>query len=125
MSDPKDRIRRRGIGRLVHALRFSCEGLVACFREQEAFRLEVALAALLIPIATFSRATRLEKAALIVSVLAVLIVELLNSAIEAIVDRVSPEEHVLAKRAKDLGSAAVFVALIALAVVWALVFAPL
>lgn len=98
---------------------------MACFREQEAFRLEVALAALLIPIATFSRATRLEKAALIVSVLAVLIVELLNSAIEAIVDRVSPEEHVLAKRAKDLGSAAVFVALIALAVVWALVFAPL
>ena len=96
-------------------------GLRAALLHEDAFRQEVFLAVLLIPAAFFTPATGTGKALLIAAVLLVLIVELLNSAVEAAVDRISLENHVLAKRAKDIGSAAVLLALINVPVVWGLV----
>lgn len=106
--------------RLLSATRFSLEGLRSALSES-AFRLEVSLAAVLIPLGLYLGATGVERALLVGSVLLVLIVELLNSAIEATVDRVSLERHPLAKRAKDFGSAAVMIALGNVIVVWLLV----
>ena len=100
---------------------YSIEGLSAAYRHEDAFRQEVLLAALLIPLALFLPASGLGKALMIASVLLVLIVELLNSAVEATVDRVSLEHHRLAKRAKDIGSAAVMISLVNVVVVWLLV----
>jgi diacylglycerol kinase (ATP) len=97
------------------------EGLRAAFRHEDAFRQEVFLAVLLIPTVFFTPASGGRKALMIFSVLLVLIVELLNSAVEAAVDRISLENHALAKRAKDIGSAAVLLALINVPVVWGLV----
>ena len=93
----------------------------AAFQHEGAFRAEVLLALILIPIALHSPVGGLGKAMMVASVLLVLIVELLNSAIEAVTDRVSLEDHVLAKRAKDMGSAAVMLALINVPTVWFLV----
>ena len=97
------------------------DGLRAAFRHEDAFRQEVFLAALLIPAAFFLPAGGLGKALMIAAVLLVLIVELLNSAVEAAVDRISLEDHKLAKRAKDIGSAAVFLSLLNVPLVWVLV----
>ena len=107
-----------GIRRIVSAARNSLAGLAAALRHEDAFRQELILAAILLPIALFMNVTFLEKSLLVGSVLLVLIVELLNSAIEATVDRVSLEVHPLAKRAKDLGSAAVMLSLVLAASVW-------
>ena len=107
-----------GIRRIVSAARNSLAGLAAAVRHEDAFRQELILAAILLPVALFMNVTFLEKALLVGSVLLVLIVELLNSAIEATVDRVSLEVHPLAKRAKDLGSAAVMLSLVLAASVW-------
>ena len=107
-----------GIRRIVSAARNSLAGLAAAVRHEDAFRQELILAAVLVPIAIFMNVTYLEKALLVGSVLLVLVVELLNSAIEATVDRVSLEVHPLAKRAKDLGSAAVMLSLVLAASVW-------
>lgn len=112
---------RTGLARILNALRYSLEGLRAAFRHEDAFRQECLLAAILIPAAFFVPTDGAGKALLIASTLLVLVVELLNSAIEATVDRVSLERHLLAKRAKDIGSAAVLISLINLALVWALV----
>ena len=112
---------KTGLKRLWNALFYTFDGMRAAFRHEDAFRQEVFLAALLIPAALFTPATGLGKALMIAVVLLVLIVELLNSAIEAAVDRISLENHALAKRAKDIGSAAVFIALITVPVVWGLV----
>lgn len=112
---------RTGLARIWNALRYSLEGLRAAFRHEDAFRQECLLAAILIPAAFFVPTDGAGKALLIASTLLVLVVELLNSAIEATVDRVSLERHLLAKRAKDIGSAAVLISLINLALVWALV----
>ncbi|MFN4149123.1 MAG: diacylglycerol kinase [Rhodocyclaceae bacterium] len=112
---------KTGIVRLINALRYSVDGLSAAYRHEDAFRQEVWLALVLIPLAAFLPATGLGKALMIGSVLLVLVVELINSAIEAAVDRVSLERHKLAKRAKDIGSAAVLVALINVIVTWGLV----
>ena len=90
-------------------------------RHEHAFRQEVLLALVLIPVALWSSASGIGKAVMIGSVLLVLIVELLNSAIEAVVDRISLENHMLSKRGKDMGSAAVMLSLINVVVVWALV----
>ena len=100
---------------------YSIEGLSAAYRHEDAFRQEVLLAALLVPLALFLPASGLGKALMVASVLLVLIVELLNSAVEATVDRVSLEHHRLAKRAKDIGSAAVMMSLANVIVVWLLV----
>ena len=112
---------KTGLRRIWNALFYSIDGLRAALRHEDAFRQEVLLAAILIPVALFTPAGGTGKALMVASVLLVLIVELLNSAVEATVDRVSLENHILAKRAKDIGSAAVLLALINVPVVWLLV----
>ncbi|MGA7799829.1 MAG: diacylglycerol kinase [Gammaproteobacteria bacterium] len=111
----------RGLQRLIRALGFSWAGLKAAFRHEAAFREEVALSVLLIPLALWLGHGGLERAVLLAAWLLVPIVELLNSGVEAVVDRISDEHHPLAGRAKDLGSAAVLIALINAGAVWALV----
>ncbi len=112
---------KTGLKRVWNALLYSIDGLRAAFRHEDAFRQEVFLAALLIPAALFMPVAGTGKALMVASVLLVLIVELLNSAIEAAVDRISLEHHALAKRAKDIGSAAVMLALVNVPVVWGLI----
>jgi diacylglycerol kinase (ATP) len=108
------------VRRLLSAARNSAEGLRYALTES-AFRLEAFLAAILVPLALYLGRTGVERALLAGSVLLVLIIELANSAMEAAVDRISLERHPLAKRAKDIGSAAVMLALVNVAVVWLLV----
>ena len=110
-----------GIRRVWNALLYSMAGLKAAFSHEDAFRQEVLLAAVLIPAALFLPASGVGKALMIGSILLVLVVELLNSAVEAAVDRISLDHHRLAKRAKDIGSAAVFVSLANVLVIWLLV----
>jgi diacylglycerol kinase (ATP) len=112
---------KTGLRRIWNALFYSLDGLKAAYRHEDAFRQEVWLALVLIPLALFLPVSGIGKALMMASVLMVLIVELLNSAVEATVDRVSLEHHRLAKRAKDIGSAAVLFSLINVAVVWLLV----
>ena len=112
---------KTGVRRLWNALGYSLQGMASAFRHEDAFRQECLLAAFLIPAALLIPVGGTERALMIASVLLVLIVELLNSAVEAAVDRISLENNLLAKRAKDIGSAAVFVSLINVAVVWLLV----
>jgi len=112
---------KTGIRRLINAFGYSLEGFKAAFVHEDAFRQEVFLAIVLVPLAVYLGESPVEQALLIASVLLVLIVELLNSAIEAAVDHTSTEHHALAKQAKDIGSAAVFIALLIVAVVWCLV----
>jgi diacylglycerol kinase (ATP) len=112
---------KTGVRRLWNALRYSLQGMAAALRHEDAFRQECLLAVLLIPAALLIPVGGTERAMLIGSVLLVLIVELLNSAVEAAVDRISLENHLLAKRAKDIGSAAVFLSLINAAAVWLLI----
>ena len=108
--------------RLLNAARFSVEGFRSAYSEA-AFRQELALAVVLIPLGLYLGNTAVARALLVGSILLVLIVELLNSAIEATVDRVSLDDHPLAKRAKDIGSAAVTLSLVNVAVVWLLILA--
>ena len=115
------RYKPRGILRVMRALGASANGLVGAFREEAAFRQELALAALVIPLALWLGHSGVERALLIAPMLLVLIVELLNSAIEATVDRIGFERHQLAGLAKDIGSAAVFVSFGLLVAVWLLV----
>ena len=115
---------RPGIARLWNALFYSLDGLSAAFRHEDAFRQEVLLALILIPIAIHTHVSGVGKAVMVAAVLLVLIVELINSGIEAVTDRISLEDHVLAKRAKDMGSAAVMISLINVPVVWLLVLIP-
>ena len=112
---------RTGLRRIWNALFYSIEGFKAAYRHEDAFRQECLLAIILVPGAFFMPAGGQGKAMMIGSVLLVLIVELLNSAVEATVDRISLENHQLAKRAKDIGSAAVFVSLVNVGVIWGLV----
>jgi diacylglycerol kinase (ATP) len=96
-------------------------GLAAAARHEDAFRQELILVVLLTPLALWLGHTGVERALLIASLIVVLIVELLNSAIEATVDRISFENHRLAKRAKDIGSAAVMLSLVNAGLVWLLI----
>jgi diacylglycerol kinase (ATP) len=112
-----------GIMRIVGAMRNSFAGLAGAVRGEDAFRQELVLAAILVPLAFWVGRSGCERALLIGSVLLVLIVELVNSAIEATVDRISLEIHPLAKRAKDLASAAVLLALVCAGATWLLVLA--
>lgn len=109
-----------GLRRLAGAARNSLAGLSEAVRCEDAFRQELILAVVLVPLAFWVGQGAVERALLIGSVLLVLVVELLNSAVEATVDRISFENHRLAKRAKDIGSAAVLVALLNAACLWAL-----
>jgi diacylglycerol kinase (ATP) len=110
-----------GIGRLVRATGYSLQGLAAAFRHETAFRQEIALTMVLVPLALWLGQSGPEQALLIIAWMLVLLFELMNSAIETVVDRISPEQHELSGRAKDIGSAAVLVALLNAAVVWLLV----
>jgi diacylglycerol kinase (ATP) len=109
---------KRGVQRVVNALRYSVDGLQAAWSGEDAFRQELILAAVLVPITFFLPVGLVERLLLIGSVVMVLIVELLNTAVESAIDRHSFEINPLAKRAKDLGSAAVLLALLLAAGVW-------
>ena len=112
---------KTGIRRLVNATRYSMSGFAAAFASEDAFRMELLAAAVMVPAGLWLGPTGTAKALLVGCVLLVLIVELLNSAVEATVDRISLEDHRLAKRAKDIGSAAVMLTLINAGVIWLLV----
>ena len=109
---------KTGLIRIRNALFYSFDGLKAAYKCEDAFRQEVWLAAFLIPAAIFLPVPPIGRALMIGSILLVLIVELLNSAVEAAIDRIGLENHRLSKRAKDIGSAAVLIALINVAVIW-------
>ena len=109
-----------GLTRILNATRYSWQGLRAALRHEAAFRQELLLALVFIPAAFWVGETAVELALLIGSLLLVLIVELLNSAIEAVVDRIGSDSHDLSGRAKDLGSAAVMLSLLLAGVVWGL-----
>ena len=112
---------KQGLTRLINALGYSRDGLCAAWKNEAAFREEVMLAAITLPLAFYLGKTGIERALLAGSIIFILIVEILNSAVEAVVDKASPEKHELAKRAKDMGSAAVLLSLLSAAVVWACV----
>ena len=115
---------KQGLTRLFNALGYSRDGIAAAWRNEAAFREEVLLAAITIPLALYLGKTGIERALMVGSIILILIVEILNSAVEAVVDKASPEKHELAKRAKDMGSAAVLFSLINAATVWACVLWP-
>ncbi len=116
---------KRGIARIVQAFFNSLAGFAHAWKHESAFRQELMLAAAMLPVALWVPVAPVERAALVASVLLVLIVELLNSGVEAAIDRISFDRHDLSKRAKDLGSAAVLVSLLLAAAVWGLVLWPL
>ncbi len=110
-----------GIKRIINAAGYSWKGICSAYKHEAAFRQELWMAIVLIPAGIYLGETVLDKAILVCSVLFVLVVELLNSAIESVVDRISDEHHELAGRAKDMGSAAVLFALVITAIAWAAV----
>lgn len=114
-------VKATGIARIMAAARYSMAGFKAAWHHEAAFRQELLLACLLLPLAFWLGENASQRAVLIGSLLVVLITELLNSAIEAAIDRFGGEHHPLSGQAKDLGSAAVFVALMLVVVVWGLV----
>ena len=111
----------KGITRAFRAAINSWNGLIYAYKEESAFRQELALSLILIPLAIYLPVTPIEKILLIASVILVLIIELLNSSVEAAIDRISFDVHDLSKRAKDFGSAAVMLALLLCALTWAIV----
>ncbi len=112
-----------GLKRIFKAFFYSLDGLKAAYANEPAFRQEIMLGLPLIILAIFLPVSAISKALMIGSILLVMIVELINSGIEAIVDRISLERHELSKRAKDVGSAAVLIALINCVVVWVFILA--
>ena len=116
-----ERVKPRGLTRLLAAFGNSLRGFVGAFREEAAFRQELALAVVVIPAGLWLGRTGIERALLVAPMLVILIVELLNSAVEAAIDRIGPEHHELSGLAKDIGSAAVFAAFLLLGAMWALV----
>ncbi len=115
---------KNGLSRIGRALGYSMQGLATAVKQEAAFRQELMLCVVLLPMAIFLPLTVVERVLLIGVLLAVLVVELLNSALETVVDRISLDNHELSKRAKDLGSAAVFLALVAAAVTWGVIALP-
>ena len=114
-----------GIKRIFSALRYSRQGLYYAIRHEAAFRQELMLCCVLVPLALWLPLVLVEKLLLLGSMVLVLVAEIINSAIEAVVDRVSLDRHPLAGRAKDMGSAAVFIALLWSAVLWICLAGPL
>ena len=114
----------RGLRRLVNAFGYSMAGFRACFVHEEAFRQEVFVVVPLLPVALWLAETPVERALLVGSLLLVPLVELLNSAVEATVDRIGTDLHELAGRAKDIGSAAVFLSILLAAAVWGIILLP-
>jgi len=124
MADDIGPHRARGLGGIIKAARWSLQGLKATWRHESSFRTEVYLFVVLAPLALWLGHTGMERALLIGSCLLVLAAELLNSAIEAVIDRYGNEWHELAGRAKDMGSAATFVLMLNVLLVWALILWP-
>ena len=116
-----DRYKPRGLTRVLRALGACLRGLAGAFRDEAAFRQELAFAAVVVPLALWLGRSGSERALLIAPVLLILIVELVNSAIEATIDRIGFERHALAGLAKDIGSAAVLMSFVLLTAVWLLV----
>lgn len=121
MAIQRDDRNLTGVPRILRALLNSLDGLVACFRHELGFRLEVLAVVVLAPLAVWLGADPVERALLLATLLLVPLTELLNSAVEAAVDRIGEEPHELSGRAKDLGSAAVLVALVLAATTWGLI----
>jgi diacylglycerol kinase (ATP) len=111
----------KGLTRIIKAAGYSWQGMKAAYQHEEAFRQELLLTLVLLPIGFYLGDSGVEKALLIGSVLLLPLVEILNSALEAVVDRFGEELHELSGRAKDMGSAAVFLAIVNLVTVWVLV----
>jgi diacylglycerol kinase (ATP) len=116
-----DRYKPRGVTRVLRALGASLRGLAGAFRDEAAFRQELAFGAVVVPLGLWLGHNGIERALLVAPVLLILIVELVNSAIEATVDRIGFERHALAGLAKDIGSAAVLMSFVLLTAVWLLV----
>ena len=121
MNDLGERFKPTGFTRLFRAMGASMKGFTGAYREEAAFRQELALAVVVIPLGLWLGRNGIERVLLIAPMFLVLVVELINSAIEATVDRIGLERHTLSGLAKDIGSAAVFMSLLLLAVVWILV----
>lgn len=121
MTPPIDRLKPSGLTRVLRAFGNSLKGFRGAFREEAAFRQELGLAVIAIPLGLWLGETGVERALLVAPVLLILIVELLNSAIEATVDRIGMERHQLSGLAKDIGSAAVMLSFFLLGTVWLLV----
>ncbi len=109
------------IAHILNAFIWSMAGIKAAWKNEQAFRWEAAIVLLMMPVGLWLGRTAVEWALLIASAMSILITELLNSAVEAVVDRIGPERHELSKRAKDMGSAAAFISMITAAVVWGLI----
>lgn len=112
---------RKGLLRVVYATKYSWQGLNAAWKNEAAFRQELMLALFGIPLAIWLADNKFELLWLILPLFLLVMAELVNSAIEAVVDRISDEKHELAGRAKDIGSAIVFVALLLLVIIWSLI----
>jgi diacylglycerol kinase (ATP) len=131
VTNPSQSAGRPGIGykpeptgpvsRLIRALGFSLDGLKAAWRSEWAFRVDVVLCAALAPLAMWVGGNGVERAVLIGSLALVVMAELINSGIEAVVDRIGPDRHELSKKAKDVGSAVVLVALLNAGIIWVLI----
>lgn len=110
-----------GLRRLINACKYSAQGLQACFKTEEAFRQEVMLACVMVPAGLYLGETAAEKILLAGSILMLMAVEIINTAIERVVDRISFDRHELSKEAKDMGSAAVTIAIVLVVMTWALI----
>ncbi len=111
----------KGFKRIINAFGYSMQGFKAAFKHEEAFRQELLLVLILLPLAFYLDVTTVERVLLVLTALFVLVVEILNSAIEAVVDRFGDEHHELSGRAKDMGSAAVWLALVMLLLTWIMI----
>jgi diacylglycerol kinase (ATP) len=120
-TPPSVPIKKKGLARIWAATIYSVDGLRACFRSEEAFRLELILSLIFGPLAFILGETAIEIAMLLLAIALVLLVELLNSALEAVVDRVGMDYHELSKKAKDIASGAVFISLMTFLLIWAVI----
>jgi diacylglycerol kinase (ATP) len=109
------------IRHIINAFRYTWAGFVSAWKNELAFRGEVVVAVVMVPLGVWLGRSGVERALLIASVLLILLTELLNSALEAVVDRIGPQRHELSKRAKDMGSAAAFVSMVTAALVWIII----
>jgi diacylglycerol kinase (ATP) len=109
------------IGHIINAFRYTFDGLKSAWKNELAFRGEVVVAIIMIPLGIWLGQSAVEQALLIASILLILLTELVNSALEAVVDRIGPERHELSKRAKDMGSAAAFISMVTAVVVWMII----
>lgn len=125
MPEPSPYKSTGGLARIAHALRYSLQGLGAAWRHEAAFRQELMLVAILTPIGLWLGSTAMERLLLVGVLALVLIIELINSAIEALADAISTDHHPLLGRAKDIGSAAVLLALLLAGATWICVLTPL